>query len=241
MIILKKNDDFFSFVMGKSAIPIEESLISYLADDIQFENGVTFGQFFNIILKHHEEYSEFFKSYMGGVPLSDFIGEFNSLPKKSKEDYAMEYICIRWGTTYVFPDEVNKAIYIRKIAEFNGFEYKQNQFSDGGYALEFTPLNELKRYPLKLIPNHLIADMNSTKTLFTLDREFTVFDVLVAVFNEISFMGNPAERNEAIKKLEERLDRSITNSKDIKSKSISLEDFLKKMKIDLPKKDKDGK
>lgn len=235
MITLKKNNDFFSFTLGKAEVPVEESLIRYLSDDIQFENGVTFGQFFNIILKHHEEYSEFFSSYLNDVALSDFIGEFNSPSTRTKEEQVMDYVCIHWGTTYVFPDEVNKAIYIKKIAEFNGFEYKQNTFSDGGYALEYTPINELKKYPFKLIPNHIIADMNSTKTLFTLDRDFTVFEVLVSVFNEITFMGNPTEREDALQKLKTQLDKSVKNIKE--GKSISLEDFLKKMKIDPPRKD----
>lgn len=235
MIALKKKNDFFSFKLGKVEIPVEESLIKYLSDDIQFENGVTFGQFFSIILKHHEEYSEFFSSYLGGVALSDFIGEFNSTSRRANEERVMDYICIRWGTTYIFPDEVNKAIYIRKIAEFNGFEYKQNPFSDNGYSLEFTPLNELKQYPMKLIPNHLIADMYSEKTLFTLDREFTVFDVLVSIFNEITFMGTPSEREEALNKLKGKLKKPMKNLKEGKVKSISLDNFLKKMKIDPPR------
>jgi hypothetical protein len=236
MIILKKNDDFFSFAIGKSAVPVEESLIPYLSDDIQLENGVTFGQFFSIILKHHEEYSEFFNSFMGGVPLSDFISEFNATPKIEEVD-DMDYVCVRWGITYVFPDEFNKPIYIRKIAEFNGFQYKQNAFSDGGYSLEFSPLNKLKKYPFKLIKNHVIADMNSTKTLFTLDRNFLVFDVLISIFNEITFMGTPSEREEVLEKLKSRLDESVKNYKENKVKSISLEDVLKKMKIDPPRVD----
>jgi hypothetical protein len=235
MIILKKNNDYFSFVIGKSSVPIEESLIPYLSDDIQFENGVTFGQFFNIILKHHEEYSEFFASYLGGVALSDYIMEFNNTSTRTDEQQMMEYVCVRWGTTHVFPNEIKNPIYVRTIAEFNGFEYKQNTFGEGGYSLEFTPLNELKKYPFKLISNNIIADMNSAKTLFTLQRDFTVFDVLIAVFNEITFMGNPKERDEALKKLQNRLNESVKNFKDGKAKEISFDDFLKKMKIDPPR------
>ena len=236
MIILKKNEDFFSFGMGRTIVPIEESLIPHLVDEIVLEEGVTFGQFFNILLKHHEEYSEFFSSYMGGIPLSDYIKEFNLVDKKSKGDPDINYVCSRWGTTYVFSEDVNRPIYVKKIPEFIGFRNNQTPFGEGGYSLEFTPLNKLKKYPFKLIKNEIIADSNSGKIIFTLEKDFTVLDVLISIFNEITLMGTPNEKEETYNKLMGTIKKSHENFNEERQKSITWEKFLRKMKIDPSKK-----
>ena len=232
MIILEKNKDHFSFRTGKSFIPIEESLIPYLSDNIEIEDGVTFGQFFDIILKHHEEYSEFFISYLGGVPLSDFIGEWNSKPKETYPK--MEYINIQWGKQYIFIDEIND-INIPSIPEFVGIENNDKSTDELLYSLEFTPLNKLKHCKLKLIYENDIFDVKTGKIICSLNRGLSVFDVLVSVFNEITYSGNPEERAKTLDMLKDRLKKSIEQSERGKSKSISLDKFLKDNKIDPPK------
>ena len=68
--------------------------------------------------------------------------------------------------------------------------------------------------------------------MFTLSRGLSVFDVLVSIFNEITFIGNPTDRNYELEKLKGRL-KNVHK----KGKTISLDEFLKKLRIDLPKKD----
>ncbi len=197
---------------------------------MELEDGITFGQFFNIILKHHKEYSEFFSMFLGGISLSEYITEFNSLSNSDETDEIdkIDYICVHWYTKHILPHEINDPINIEKMPSFSGFKYGQNTFNETGYSLEFTPINKLKKYPLKLITNHIIADMNSSKTLFTLERKLLTFDVLISIFNEITIMGPPMERNQILNKLKNKSDN-------FKYKTTSLEDFLKKIKIDLPR------
>ena len=235
MITLKKNNDYFTFGIGKAFIPLEESLIPYLSDDIAIEDGVTFGQFFNIILKHHEEYSEVFSSYTGDTPLSNFIGEWNSKLINKKKEY--DYVCIRWGITVVSPDKLlNHSVYINKIPEFVGLESKQKVWLDGGYSLEYTPINELKEVKLTLVPDNKIINGDTLKPIINLDRKFTVFDVLASVFSEITSVGTPKERQESFDRLAKKIEKSIKNMPSVKDgDTINLNEFLRKLKIDPPK------
>ena len=77
--------------------------------------------------------------------------------------------------------------------------------------------------------------MKTGKIICSLNRELSVFDVLVSIFNEITYSGSPDERAKTLDMLKDRLKKSIEQSERGKSKSISLDKFLKDNKIDPPK------
>lgn len=232
MITLKKHSNNFSVKIGHYFIPIEESLISYLCEEIKLEKGVTFGDFFNIILKHHKEYSDVFYSHLSGVPLSDFIPEWSQLAERTDDN--MDALVITWENMYV-PKEslINKdeGLEIPWLPSFLG---KGTDDKNLFYAIEFTPLNELRKYPLELIKNTKVYDMETDELLLFIDRGFTVYEVLSAIFYEITFSGTPTMRNKKIKSLRNSAE-NFEKELDKQKKTKSLEEVLKELKIDLPK------
>jgi len=235
-IVLRKHSDNFSVKIGKAYISIEDSLIPYLCDELVIEKGVTFEDFFNIILKHHEIYSEVFYSHLSGVPLSDFFKEW-AQPDKSKRDN-MKKLVVSWDGMEFFKEEelLDKEkgmLEIHWLPSFGG-EGKDKDGNEVGYAVEFTPLNELKKYPLELVENTRVYNIKNDKTYVFFERMLTVYDVLSAIFYEITFVGSPTKRSD---KLDDIVNTQYDIEKEFEAKqeAKSLDDILKNLKIDKPK------
>ena len=233
-VVLKKNSNNFSVKMGKVYISIESSLIPYLCEEFVIEKGVTFEDFFNVILKHHKEYSDVFYSHLSGVQLSDFLIEWS---KNSERDLKMDKLVVNWDGIEFFKkeellDTKEGALEINWLPSFGG-EGKDKDGNEIGYAVEFTPVHELKKYPLELVPDTRIYNMKTNKTYVFLERIFTVYDVLSAIFYEITFLGSPLERDVAKNDMENRV---IEIEKEFEGyeNSESLDAILKKLKIDKP-------
>lgn len=233
MITLKKHSNNFSFKVANSYIPIEESLIPYLCEEMELEKGVTFEDFFNIILKYHEEYSKVFVSHLSGVSLSEFMSEWAKLPDKEDSDN-MKRIVISWEDMYEFGKDIIKdGLEIPWLPDFFG-EGVNGKGEDVSYSIEFTPLNKLKKYPFELITNSKLYDIETNKELLFMNRTFTVYEVLSAVFYEITFTGTPAMRDKKIKSLG-KTTKSMMDELGNPTKYKTLDEILKKLKIDLPK------
>jgi len=239
-IILRKNSDNFGVKLGNTYLPVEGSLIPYLCDPIWIEEGVTFEEFFNIIMKHHEEYSIAFYSHLSGVPLSDFNEEWSKRADEITPD-GMQKIVIAWGNiAYLEEKELldkDNSLEIPWLPDFAGLGIDKDG-RESGYGIEFTPLNELKKYPMELIPDTHIYNIKNEEKLVCLERGFSVYEVLSAIFYEITFIGSPKERCD-------KLDDIVTQVNEIdegfEEESKSLDDILKELKIDKPKEDNHGK
>ena len=238
-IILRKHSNNFSAKIGNAYISIEDSLIPYLCDELVIEKGVTFEDFFNVILKHHEIYSEVFYSHLSGVPLSDFLNEW-AKPKGMKPDSdGMQKLLVRWDGMEFFKteellDKENSMLEIEWLPSFCG-EGKDKDGNEIGYAVEFSPLNELKKYPLELIENTRVYNMKTDKTYVFFERMFTVYDVLSAIFYEITFVGSPIERSEKLDNIVD-IKYNIEKEFEAKQEAKSLDEILKELRIDKPKK-----
>lgn len=205
-IILRKNSDNFGVKLGRTYLPVEGSLMPYLCDSIWIEKGVTFEEFFNIIMKHQEEYSIAFYSHLGGIPLSDFNTEW-SKPADEITKSGMQKIVITWGNiTYLVKNELlDNSLEINWLPEFAGIGTDKDG-RECGYGIEFTPLNELKKYSIELIPDMNISNIQNEEKLVCLERGFTVYEVLSAIFYEITFVGNPKARGDKLGDLKDRLE-----------------------------------
>ena len=242
-VVLKKNSNNFSVKMGKVYVSIEDSLIPYLCDELVIEKGVTFGDFFNIILKHHEIYSDVFYSHLSGVPLSDFLKEWLELPKGF--DFRMEKLIVRWDNMAFFDkgelnDEEN-LLEINWLPSFGG-EGKDENGNEVEYGVEFAPLNELRNFPLELIENTKVYNITTDETYVYFERSFTVYEVLSAIFYEITFIGGPNERDgkmDELKDIHYEIEEEFGDKKDIEYKQKSLDNILKKLNIDKPKEEGD--
>ena len=68
------------------------SLKEYLSCEVEFEDGLTFGTFFKIILKEKEFFDILFAQELNGRKLADFEKKLSDKPQKMNEDFEIMYL-----------------------------------------------------------------------------------------------------------------------------------------------------
>jgi hypothetical protein len=78
--------------------------------------------------------------------------------------------------------------------------------SEGGWAVEYTPVNELLDYPFALNVKFDITDKNNKyyNKIWSGEHAWTVYDMYHAILDEISFLGTPDDQMRAIAELDQR-------------------------------------
>lgn len=190
----------------------------YLNEAVELSKDFTLEDLFNHIEKNRYVFQFVFDSCLGHYSLQLYIDEIEK-PGPEKEDNEIDYLEIhRWGEYWPW-GEIDLSI------GFSGVGKKED---DTAYGLGFTPLSELKHLSLRLnkdwevseviIPSRIVMyfvrllkkigiplgkwDNPFSRTYVKGKAEFTVYELITAILNEISFYGSPEERNGKMDELE---------------------------------------
>jgi len=215
MIIYKsdiKNFIYSEFESAKKYFEIDrnKTLIPFLNHELKIEDGAIFGDFFDIIIKNWPKYENVFDSHLGHCSLKDFAKEWRK-KFKLEEDDEVEYLEVCWSSIEIN----NSEEFIEFYTHFHGVGFDKKENIKQNYALEYSPINELKKYPIKLNYNVDIFKNNYKKKIYNniiinTKHKFTVYDVLSAIFFEISWCGTPKDRDKQKQEI-------LNSAKDIKN------------------------
>jgi hypothetical protein len=195
-----------------------DDLPQFLADEVVIGKNVTFGRIFELIIANKDIFNVIFnKGCLYGYRIDQFIDEFNK-EDDDKDANNVDWIEVCWGVDYMdgFMDsEKELTIY----PDFHGIKqnYVDKFIGDGkpcdmGIAVEFTPINQLKKYPFKLDKKVEIRGYdkdaeNKFPILLEATKDFTLFDMIKGILHEITFMGAPEQRDEQRSKLDATVER----------------------------------
>ena len=213
MIKLTKNKIIYSNDLNpESEKYIEkevESLYLYLNEVVELSDDFTLEYLFNYIERDVDDFNLIFSSHLGHHPLQLYVAEIKK-PGPEKDD-EIDFLEIqRCGEYWDWGD-------IDLYIDFRGINIKE----DMGYAIEFTPLNELKHLPLRLNKDFSISEVKipSKVVMFFVrllkkigiplgkwdnpfdhiyvrgQTNFTVNELISSVLYEISFVGTPMDRD----------------------------------------------
>jgi hypothetical protein len=185
------------------------SLLTILGDPVEFAQGLKFGEFMNSIVNDPNAHllSAIFTADVGGR--AGCMQEFENIlknpcdpePVPQKGEEGISYLEI-----YANPIEINAEAnkYDREYSSRLGFHGvgpqihpSTNEVSQGLWAIETTPVNELAHYELKLNPIIKITDKN--KPVCEYVYQATVYDVIRAIVWEMSFCGICATSDQAFR------------------------------------------
>jgi len=218
MIKLTKNkinySNDFNPECGKYIEKEVKFLLPHLNETVELSDDFTLGDLFSYIEKEKDIFDIVFSSHLGHYSLQSFVDEIKKplevnlkILLNGPED-EIDYLEIQRCGEYWDGD-------IELYIDFHGINGKE----DIGYAIEFTPLNELKHLPLRLnedfsvtedkIPSRIvmylarllrkIGILRSWHPFFHIcvkgKTNFTVYELISSVLYEISFVGSPEERN----------------------------------------------
>lgn len=174
MTLIVRNDGLYLKEEEKKV----RSYIPYLNNVIELEN-ITFEDFFNPIMREHRKYSDIFSSHLGHYRLSKWEQEWNDIFRPSEINYLnIEKIVDE------FQDQLDIYCNFGGVGEMDGKQVN--------YSIAFAPLNELKLLPF-YIDNKIkiYKDLGFVRTSNTF---LTVHEVISTVLYEISYYGEPLER-----------------------------------------------
>ena len=194
-LLFKKSGDIIledKFTEKKEKI---STLKHYLDCPVFIEKGVTFETFFNHIIKEKDFFNDIFKETMGDSSLDNFIEEWGLPIENLNSD--INYIKLYKVFDYIELPENESFVDIR--INFDGVG-KNGEI----YNIEFTPLNVLKKIPLKLLQNisiHRTVSNLKGEELFFKGRSYTLlFELVGSIVYIITTHNTPQERNSAKKK-----------------------------------------
>jgi len=204
----------------------DDDIVKHLSDQVELGESVTFNRMFDIIQKNIEELNTIFYSCLGGYSITPFLTEVEELPTVKSELDGLE---IFW-----LADKADNEVNIVSGLHGVGIETDDNGPYEKGdiisYAIEFTPLNNLKYLTLKLNNKLNILNYDSTDDedikIDLGDKNFTLFDIFYAILFEISWNGDPSGREDRLTELEESIEISKEETEKGETKSFDIEDLF---------------
>lgn len=215
MIRINKNNLVFHphYYESKPVFVEDIDLPRYLSDEVKIGKNVTFERIFDLFILHKDLFNLIFeKGTLYGYKIENYLDDYNK-PDEGKPD-SMTYLEIHWGTDFWdFEGEKEIALY----PDFHGIkenytDENQKEPCTMPMGLDFTPICELKKYKVRLSDNAEFRGFKpeeEDKFPILLDgkKKFTLFDVITAIFHEISFYGTPENRQEQRDKLDDTVKR----------------------------------
>jgi len=158
------------------------SIKEYLACEVEFESGLTFGTLFKVILKEADFFDTVFSEELNGMSLKSFGKKINEKPKFFNDDFTIEYLEIskifelfafeKGSTVDLFP------VFIGIGKTKDGLEIF--------IPLSFYFINELK--DLEIVPNKLVEVYREMR--LDTSEEDDEYDDEIDENNEIENEGN---------------------------------------------------
>jgi hypothetical protein len=168
-----------------------DELIAYLGDWVDLVDGITLRQFFDYLRPAKNVLGIIFAKQLGFHNLDKFFEDMETEREDSKKD-DMDYLVISWNAkAWPAGKGYDKGLLID--AEFLGEQGGQS------YAIEFSPLFEIADTSLRLDTAVVLKLKHSVKNveiLLETKKTFTLWDVIGAILFEISFVGEPEERDD---------------------------------------------
>lgn len=190
-----------------------ESLAEYFNCVVKLKPGTTFRHVWKYLEQDAEFFGQVFSQAMGRFPIYAYVeqGKKPHEPEENEDpDHSMHALEVYWDVG-VWEDK------FKEFASFHGTGRHKYQDADGneivgdcGWAVEFTPVNELMYYPLLLDDKFVIIDEKTHKPIWSGTREWTVYEMYYAILYEITFVGTPDDQ---VRKMAD-LDQRVAEAKD---------------------------
>lgn len=205
--------DHAAFVEHNKKIKEISSLLPYLNSPIKIGPNVIFNDVWQLIENDIDIYNTIFREALGHFSLKMYSEQF----KKPSDAYANRDVDNGPDRLEAYFDidlETWKGENtLSFIPSFHGMGPQKISDGDtvefGGWSLTFTPINDYKGYPISLkeTVNLYHRDMDNTskskEILSNVNIAWTVYDLLHAILDEVSWCGTPEEQMRKLAELEQ--------------------------------------
>jgi len=194
IIKIKKNGKIFLEESAGEVVRVEKlkTLKEYLGCEVEFEQGLTFGTLFNLILKEKDIFDIIFCQELNGKKLEEFEKKLNEPLKNYEEDFKLEYLevskifelfiygkgsTIDLFSVFVGMGKTNDGFQVFiplsffSVSELKDLEIKVDVLTSPE-PVDNIYLLDAKKYGVIFIPAHLVEELVLTSEVTALRDEF---------------------------------------------------------------------
>lgn len=198
---------------NNTTIEIDEELLPfYLNEEVTFDN-ITFERFFKLILKNSNIFDIVFYRSLGGLSVNAFEKDLNS--NQSLNDINIHHLVVSWAAD----------LYDQDFAFYTDFSGAPDNPMEISYSLEFTSLSAYKHLQLIISTDFVLYGKNPSVEILKGKKNMTLYDAISAILYEISFFGDPNDRDDSANNLHEQ----IMSIEDGTAERISMDDFIEQL------------
>ena len=200
-----QNHAAFLIEDDESLTPID-SLSSHLSAYVYVGENFTFGDLWKFIEMEPSFYEKVFKVAMGYYTLAPFIKDAEN-PDMDADVPDEDGIMTGLEVSALFQSRKSKKeIYVQSEFDFHGYG-KDKENRDTWFGISFQSLSALMKYPFRVVTQARFYVIEQYKA--TLDQQgsydMLLFDMLYAIFDEITFYGEPSNRSATLATLDQRV------------------------------------
>mgnify|MGYP003462339920 CR=1 FL=1 len=213
-LLIKKDGKLERDKYGKETEDATEFALQYLMEPCKIEDGVTLKDIFLILQRDIDVYKFIINNWVEELVEEGLSGRTD---EEIENDCNIEYLELYWNLSaeigkdkdfsgYLFPGFHGWGLW--PDCEFDNYP----KGTRGGIAVEFTPVYNLINCPVKLKSTVcLTVDKNYKQVgepqMFE-NPEYSLFHILYGIIWELSFCGNPSERESAFANLKNLADQA---------------------------------
>ena len=230
MLKLKKNGILERITFERpEPYDVTDIAFHYLHDEVEFEDDITMRDFFLLVEKNLDVFGMIFGNWIDEYT-NEALHKEPKLKEKTSPNDTLDYVRLQWKIRHD-----KKELNVPSMPEFDGFSiaveddkyYKKGE--EIHWGMDFTPVNSYIDKPLKLVNTVIIYDETTNEETQYFTDSFTLYQVVLGIVWEISFLGGPADRDEKNKELEEMMKRIESGEEEL----IPMEDVFNRIKSNL--------
>jgi hypothetical protein len=194
---------------------VTDIAISYLHEDIEFDDNVTLRDLFLVINKElglfHLIFGNWIKEY------TDVI--LNGIPEIKETSAKIDYLRVFWEI-HNHGEEYN----IPAFPFFDGISIENGE--EKKWAVEYSPMQNHAHLPLVLDPSVQVYNFESKENKKYPSSGYTFFNVIQGILYEISFHGGPEATKRVLDDLTAQVERIEAGEEEL----FSADDFFEDLK-----------
>lgn len=191
MNLIKKDNLYLPADDDTYAPVARDCVFGCLREVTNIDEGVTLGDIFNFVEKSEDGVlADLIGTLAHNWHMDEFHAQAKEPPSADGED-KLAYLEIYWRPCYY-----NDRKSLRVEAEFHGVSLENKRT----YSVSYTPVNELVHLPVKL---NKVVNLEDGSSFY---HEYTLLDILDAIYWDISFAGGPEENKAFLEECQDRME-----------------------------------
>lgn len=203
MIVIEKDSIIYIDQSNEVHEIYPTDLPSHLGDVVELGDFVTFSRIFDLIIDNKELFNTIFAEDLGFYKIEQYLEEYHKPVSHSKDIYDLEVHIVCQAHTYT---DYRDFLYYTSFQGYGKLEDDHESEEPYPISLSFIPLNELKNKYIRVndkVQVCTFTEEGNVDRSILYDGQIKLFGFFSAILHEISFFGDPEDRDNVSDEMED--------------------------------------